>query len=109
MAFNTSALISDMLRAAEGVLKKEWPEVREYAETEFKKLSETLLLIERLKAEKKITKKQADLHIQIWKNTARMVLLTLEGLGIIAVENAINAALKVVRDTVNTAIGWKLL
>jgi hypothetical protein len=38
-----------------------------------------------------------------------MVLLTLEGLGLLAVEAAINAALKVVSDTVNSAIGFALL
>ena len=37
------------------------------------------------------------------------VLLTIEGLGIVAVQNAINAALSVVKDTVNTAIGFTLL
>ncbi|HKZ47063.1 MAG TPA: hypothetical protein VJ202_06760 [Thermodesulfobacteriota bacterium] len=37
------------------------------------------------------------------------VFLTVEGLGIIAVEEAINAAMAVVRSTINTAIGWSIL
>lgn len=34
---------------------------------------------------------------------------TIEGLGVLAVEGAINATLAVVRDTVNTAVGFKLV
>jgi hypothetical protein len=37
------------------------------------------------------------------------VLLTVEGLGLLAVEQAINAALRVVKDTVNTALGFVLV
>ena len=37
------------------------------------------------------------------------VMLTIEGLGVIAGENAINAALKAVRETVNNALPFKLL
>jgi hypothetical protein len=43
------------------------------------------------------------------KNAMRSVMLAVEGLGIIAVEAAINSALGVVRKTVNTALGWPLL
>jgi hypothetical protein len=39
----------------------------------------------------------------------RIVLLTIEGLGILAVEAAINAAIDVVRSSVNTALGWAIL
>jgi hypothetical protein len=43
-------------------------------------------------------------------NASRAVLLTIKGLGIIAVEGAINAALDVVRDTINSAVGgWRIL
>jgi hypothetical protein len=38
-----------------------------------------------------------------------MMLLTLEGLGVLAVEAAINAALSVVKETVNGALDFALL
>ena len=82
---------------------------RDFAETEFKHLAETLALIVSLKAEGKITEDQAMLHLEIQKNTTRMVLLTAEGLSLLAVEAAINAALTVVRDTINSAIGFALI
>lgn len=109
MAIDVSDLLQKMLKAAGDSLKDQWPAIRDFGETEFKNLAETLALIVRLKAEGKITEEQATLHLQIQKNTTRMVLLTAEGLALIAVEAAINAALNAVKETVNTAIGFALL
>ena len=66
-------------------------------------------MIAKLKIEGKITKEEALLHIQIQKNSYRTVLLAVEGLGLIAVEGALNAAIGVISTTVNKAIGWNLL
>ncbi len=63
---------------------------------------------EKLKLEGKITK-EAQLHIEIQKGAFRTVLMSIKGLGLIAVENTINAALGAVAKTVNKAIGWGLL
>ena len=82
---------------------------KEYAEAEAKKLAESLVMIEKLVLTGKINEEQAKLHFQIQRNATRMVLLTIEGLGIIAVEQAINAALDVLKDTVNTALDFTLL
>ena len=109
MSLNVSELLKAMLEAAKGELEDAWPEIKEYAETEFRNLAQTMVMIERLHVENKITNKQGKLLLDIQKNTTRMVILTIEGLGIIAVERAINSALKAVKGTVNTAIGWVLL
>lgn len=109
MAIDAANLLQKMLQAASHSLGDKWPSIRDFGETEFKHLADTLALIVRLKAEGKITEEQATLHLQIQKNTTRMVLLTAEGLALIAVEAAINTALNVVKETVNTAIGFALL
>jgi hypothetical protein len=62
-----------------------------------------------LKATGKINDEQAKLHIEIQKNATRTVLLTVEGLGIVTVDAAINAALDAVKDSVNTAVGFVLI
>jgi hypothetical protein len=98
-----------MSDAAREVLDESWPDVKEYARSEFKKIAESIAMIARLRAAGKISAKKARLHLDIQKNASRMVLLTVEGLGILTVERAINAALGVVRDTVNTAVGFALL
>ena len=109
MALKASELVRSMVAAARGQLDERWPELREYAEAEAKKLAQTLLMIEKLKLRGKINKRQAELLLDIQRNTSRSVILTIEGLGLLAAEAAINAALDSITDTVNGAIGWRLL
>ena len=106
---DVSKLVAKMLAAAKGVLAEKWPDARDYAETEFKKIGEAILFIEKQRALGAMSDEKAKLHLDIQKNASRTVLLTLEGLGILAVEAAINAAMAVIRDTVNTALGFALL
>lgn len=109
MSLNAAELGKNIVAAFKGALTEKWPDIREYGEAEAKKLAQTLVMIETLKASGKINEEQAALHIDIQKNATRIVLLTLEGLGILAVEGAINAALNVVKESVNTAVGFALL
>lgn len=109
MSLDASQLGKDIATSFKGVLAAKWPDIKEYGEAEAKKLAETLAMIEALKSSGKINEEQARLHLEIQKNSARTVLLTLEGLGILAAEAAINAALNVVKNTVNTATGFALI
>jgi hypothetical protein len=109
MALSASQLGKDILAALKGTLTDKWPEIREYGESEAKKLAQALVMIEALKVSGKINEEQARLHLEIQKNASRTVLLTIEGLGVLAVEAALNAALNVVKDAVNTALGFVLL
>jgi len=102
-------LVQNMLKAAKGIIKKHWDETKPYAEKEFKAFTENIKLIAELKHLNKITEEQAKLYVEIQRNSMRIVLLTIKGLGILAVEGAINAALNVIRTTVNKAIGWTIL
>ena len=72
-------------------------------------MAESFVMIEKLIIMDKITEEQARIHFHIQHNATRMVLLTVEGLGIIAVEQAINAALDVLKDTINTALNFTLI
>jgi hypothetical protein len=109
MALSASGLAKQMLAAAKGEVAEKWPDVKLYAEAEARKLAQTLVMIEKLKVSGKITKKQADILLDMQKQTSRVVLLTIEGLSLLAAEAAINAAIKSIRDAVNDAIGWKLI
>lgn len=109
MALNVSELGKAMLTAAKGKLSDHWPDVREYAKSEAKKTAETLAMIERLTLSGEINAQQGKALLQMQRNSTLSVLLTIEGLGLLAVESAINAALAAVRDTVNTAVGFALL
>ena len=106
---NINDILEKMLGAAKGVLENHWEEAKPFAEQELKSLAENIGLISQLKLEGKINEEQAKLYIEIQKSSVRIVLLTIEGLGILAVEAAINAALDIVKTTVNTTIGWSIL
>jgi len=109
MAPKASEILASMTTAARNSLAQDWPKAKDYAESELKRLAQSLADIAGLAASGKVNSQQARSLVQIHKNTTMMVLLTIEGLGIIAVENAINAALAAARDTVNTAAGLKIL
>jgi len=102
-------LVTSMLQAAQGVLAHKWPDARDYAEAEFRRIGEAIAFIEGQRALNAISEDRARMHLEMQKNTASSVLLTLEGLSALAVEIAINAALDVVKSTVNTAVGFVLI
>jgi hypothetical protein len=109
MSLDTGELAEKMLAAFKGKLSAKWPKVKNYAETESKKLAENFAMIELLVVSGEINEEQARLHHKIQRNATRAVLLTVEGLGKVAVEQAINAAMDVLRDTVNGAVDFALL
>lgn len=102
-------LVKEMLAAFRGSLEEDWPKARDYAKPELTRLAQAMVDIGKLLAEGKITEAEARSLLEIHKNTTRIVFLTIEGLGLIAVENAINAALGAVKETVNGALGFVLL
>jgi hypothetical protein len=103
------SLASQMAAAAAGVLKQKWPDAAAFAKTEFQKIAYTIANIGEMVADKQINSDQAELLLDMQKNASRAVLLTIEGLGLLAVEEAINAALDVVKTVVNKAVGFGLI
>ena len=106
---DVESLVRVMSDAAVGVLRQKWPTVRRYAETEFRKLGETVKLIADEAAAGEISEEEAMLLLDMQKNAMRSVLLTVEGLGILAAEQAINAALDAARAPITAAVGWAIL
>jgi hypothetical protein len=98
-----------MIKAAKGALGKKWTKVRHYAEPELRQLAQTLIDISKLATERQVTELEAKALLQIHRNTVLTVMLAVEGMGILAVEQAINAALQAVTDTVNAALPFKIL
>lgn len=104
-----SSLLPDMLNAAQAPLAKQWKQAKPYAEQQLQSFIQSMERIALLKLEETITEEQALLLVNMHKHSMTTVLLTVKGLGLLAIESAINAALGVARDTINTAIGWKIL
>jgi hypothetical protein len=109
MGLNVSQIAKAMAAVFIGKLKDKAPDIKRYAESEAKKFGQTFSMIEKLFIAGKIDEEEARLHLEIQKNATRTVLLTIEGLGMLAVEEAINAALGEIKRAVNTALGFSLL
>ena len=109
MALDLQQLLTPMLNAAKAVIGDKWPGIQKYAETEFKKIVQNILDIEKNKLQGNYSEDQARLLLNIQKNATKAVLLALEGMTLIMTEQAINAALGAIRDVVNKAIGFGLI
>ena len=102
-------LVSDMLQAVKASLGKDYSKAKDFARPEVQRLARSVVDIAKLVAAGKVTKQQAKALVAIHKNTTRVVFLTIEGLGIIAVENALNAAIGAIRSAVNRAVRFALI
>ncbi len=109
MSLNRKMLVSKMLKVFKSKLSDEWSEIKYYAKAESKKLAENFKMIEKMKLSGQINEEQAKLYHYIQKDVSRAVLLTVKGLEILAVEKAINAAMDVLKETVNEALDFALL
>lgn len=109
MPINIPYLATEMLAAAKPILQNHWSEIKDYAEIEFKKFLSAAANIEDLLLEGKINQERARILINFQLKSIENVFLTIEGLQLIAVQNAINAAVSVVKDTINSSIGFNLL
>jgi len=109
MALNIDVLAKAIFGAVRPVLKKHWKDAKDYAEIESRKMAETLEKVAKMLAAGKINEEQATVLVEMQTNAMRAVLLTVEGIGLIAAQNATNAAIDAVRDTVNGAVGFELL
>ena len=109
MAIEIQSLATEMNAAAFPLLRDAAPSAGRYVRGECVKLAQMIATIEEERADGQITDQQAKLLIEMQKSAMRTVLLSAEGLGLLAVEKAINAALDAVKSVVNAAVGHDLL
>lgn len=109
MSLDLEQLSQAMLTAAKGQVAENWPQIKDYAEQEAKKLAENLVLIEKLKLTQQISDEQAKLMHQMQRNATQAVLLSVQGMTELMAEQALNAALDAVKETVNAALNFTLL
>jgi hypothetical protein len=109
MPLDVQDLASKMIAAAVPILSKDAKNAEAFAKTEFTKIAQTIASIGQMLSAGQINQQQAALLLDMQRSASRNVLLTLQGLALLAVENAINAALNVVKTVVNTDLGFALI
>lgn len=110
MAFdlNISKVVTDMLQAALPFRSKGGQKASSYAANEFQQYIVNLRHIQEMTEAKdpkiKITPEEAQFLSDQYKMSMQAVLLAIEGLGVIAVQQAINAAVDVLNKALETVV-----
>jgi hypothetical protein len=104
MKLDVKKIAFDMLEAMKVAVGDNIEEVRKLADDELEDFAKrTANLAERV-AEGKITPDQARAILKIRKNAVETVLLAITGIGIVSAQDAINAAIGVLKKAINSAI-----
>lgn len=106
--FDVKAVGSEALGAALGALRGHADKAQPFLVAEAKKMAETGLQIVEGRAKGEINEAQAKILLRMQGNASQAVLTAVESIGMIAAQDAINAALGVVRGAVNKALGIAL-
>jgi hypothetical protein len=99
------SIVKDMGNAALPHLKGGAAKAKQFGKTEALKIAQTAQMLAQGVTTGRIDANEAKLILEVQKNASRSILLTIKGLGIVAVENAVNAAMDVVRKAIKTATG----
>jgi hypothetical protein len=99
------ALVKAMGKAALPHLKGGAAKAKEFGRVEAEKMARTAQMLAQGVLAGKIDADEAKLILDVQKNASRSVLLTIKGLGIVAVENAVNAAMDVLTKAIKRATG----
>jgi len=102
---NITQVVNDMLQAALPHLSKGGQQASTFASHEFQQYIINMKHIQTMAEEGNITDQEAQFLVDQYKMSMKAVLLTVEGLGVIATQKAINAAIDVLNSALNTALG----
>jgi hypothetical protein len=107
--FDFKAVGDDAFAAAAAALKGHVDKAHPFLEAEARKLAETGRQIVEGRASGDINEAQAKILLRMQGNASQAVLTTVQTISMIAAQDAINAALGVIRGAVNKAIGISFL
>ena len=98
-----------MFDAAKSSFGSKFATVKQYLRAESEKLAITLRMIIESSVAGEISQAEAKILLNQQKVATSAVLTAAEGMTAVAVQTAVNAALKVAKDFVNSKIGFPLL
>ncbi len=108
MALDISEMGTNMFQAASGVLEGKGPALLNYAKEQCDEIAKQIADIETQRAQG-LSEENAHTLLQLTLDSAMQLPDDLATLGALVLEQAINAALAVVKGTVNTAMHFTLI
>ena len=112
MAFSdidTRDVTSKMMTAAAAAFGAGWEDVRAFVKIEFKTIVRRIKEIAKAVAFEEIDQVTAKLLLKMQLNNAASAIAATTTMVLVTIETMINAALGVVKDALNTAIGFPLI
>jgi hypothetical protein len=109
MSLDAQQLGKDILAAMEPVLYAHWSKAAPYATAEAEKLAICAVQIEAGYKSGELTADEAKILREMQASASRAALTTIETIGLITAQDAINAALKVLTAAINKAVGIAIL
>ncbi len=108
-ALSVSNIFPPMFEAAKNIATDAWDDIRTTVKIEFKALAKRIKEIGKAFAAGEINQKTAKLLMRMVRNNVIAAIALVTNQVMIAAEKLINAALKVIKSVVNTAIGFPLV
>jgi hypothetical protein len=108
MAINVKMLAKSIIDAAEGITGDVWPEVRDVAEGELRRLAQSAEYIEGLLRKEKIDAERARVLFEIHRTAAHTALLTVESLTASVSDAVIRVALGLAGKAITRSAGVTL-
>jgi hypothetical protein len=109
MNLDVTGIADTMWAAAKGPLGNAATAAEPFAKSQFTNIAQTVASIAAGIPTGQINQQQATYLLSIQEHATKSALLAVEGLGIVAVESALNAALGAVTGLVNGAVGFALI
>lgn len=104
MEIDFKKVAKDMITAMKAVVGDNLEEVKNLADDELEDFAKRTVVLARKVSEGKITQEQAKIILKIRQNAVETVLLSIAGIGILAAQEAINAALGVLKEVVSGVV-----
>ena len=106
---DVASLAASMLVAAKVPLIAGWDTAEPFAKTQFTNIAQQIVDIQAQLSAGSLNQAQASILLDMQKNASRAAFLTISGIGVLAAQDAINAALGAIATAVNGALGFPLL
>jgi hypothetical protein len=109
MALNVGQILGDMVGAAKSTAADQWGEIKTAVTFEMRMLAQRIVQIVKLRTSGQIDNDDAKLFFLMARNNGVAAIAMATALTGIAVQKIMDAALGVVKTTVNSAIGFALI
>lgn len=101
-------LLADCVNVAKTELGNAWKKAQPYAEHEFKQFAENAEFLAKLKLAGQIDDTELKARLNIQRTSLANVLITIEGIGLVAAQNVVNGIISIVFSAIKTALSVAL-